>query len=106
VINIDPKSKNRSPEGYLNRIEILKVDPGTILESSSVDGETIASLDKRLNDPGVLRKKQARKDEEAASLAAQKAEASKLFGRKESSIPCCVSPKPTPYTPRFSIQRR
>jgi hypothetical protein len=42
VINIDPKSKNRSPEGYLNRIEILKVDPGTILESSSVDGETIA----------------------------------------------------------------
>jgi hypothetical protein len=34
--NIDPKSKNRAPDGYLNRrIEILKVDPGTILESSS-----------------------------------------------------------------------
>jgi hypothetical protein len=65
VSNIDPKAKNRAPSGYLNRIEILKVDPETILESSGVDGETIAELDARLNDPGVLREKELAEEEEA-----------------------------------------
>jgi hypothetical protein len=103
--NVDPKSKNRAPDGYLNRIEILKVDPGTILESSTVDGETIAELDKRLNDPATLKKKQARKDEETALLASQKADAAELSKkRKEAALADLASnPRPTRRGFRYNV---
>jgi hypothetical protein len=105
VINIDSKSKNRAPEGYLNRIEILKVDPGTILESSTVEGETITQLDKRLNDPDVLKRKQIRKDEEAASLAAQKVEAVKLSEKKKAATlaALAINPRPVRRSFRYNV---
>jgi hypothetical protein len=104
VINIDPKG-NKAPNGYLNRIEILKIDPGTVLESSGVEDETIAELYKRLNDPGALKKKQVRNDEEAASLAADRAEAAKLADqRKEASAAALASnPRPARRGFRYSV---
>jgi hypothetical protein len=104
VTNIDPKG-SKAPSGYLNRVEILKVDPGTVLESSGVEAETVAELFKRLNDPGVLKKKQAHKDEEAASLTADRAEAAKLADeRKEARAAALASnPRPTRRGFRYNV---
>jgi hypothetical protein len=105
VVNIDTKSKNKAPNGYLNRIELLKVDGETILESSTVEGETITELDARLNDPVVLKRKRDQKDDEAASLVYQKAKAADLSKKKkdEALAASALNPRPARRGFRYGV---